>query len=301
MSSLFSTSSLPPPRQFTPSPDSLFSYIETLQTSSSTSNPNFGDFLDSGTGSHSLDWLVKLENEGCLKSWKAVTADTKMQNSVIAKLKSMKLDSVGQVLIGNWASTSETTANNPTTIISHNTGKLLPDSKFDAILADYLIGAVDGFSPYYQDLILPRLKTHLKPGGKIYVVGLNPIPDTFPGDGDIICEIRRLRDACILLAGHRCYREYPIEWIERHMEQIGFECESKRFPILWSKASTLRQVNVAKSKLPLMKGSVRQGMAKEIERIEKEVDRLFEGGNKKIQVGFDYVVAGTLLEDKMEE
>lgn len=81
----------------------------------------------------------------------------------------MKSDSVGQVLIGNWASTSETTTNNPTTLISHNTGKILPDSKFDAILADYLIGAVDGFSPYYQDLILPRLKTHLKPGGKIYV------------------------------------------------------------------------------------------------------------------------------------
>lgn len=26
---------------------------------------------------------------------------------------------------------------------------------------------------------------------------------------EIICKVRKIRDACILLAGHRCYREYP--------------------------------------------------------------------------------------------
>ena len=44
-----------------------------------------------------------------------------------------------------------------------------------------------------------------------------------------------------------------------------------------------------------MKGTCRGGMKAEIERIEKEVERIFKGG-KRIQVGFDYVVCGTLKE-----
>ncbi|GMH83187.1 hypothetical protein TrVE_jg3752 [Triparma verrucosa] len=309
MSSLLSTSSSRQFTPFTPSSDSLFAYIESLQIQSTVSSsedpedpgdpsqtkPDFGDFLDSGTGNHSLEWIVKLENEGCINSWKAVTADVKMQNAVASKLATLKPDSSGEIVLGNWASSESTTAAVPSTLISHNTGTLLPSSTYDVILADYLLGAVDGFSPYYQDQILPRLKTHLKPKGKIYIVGLNPIPDTFPGSGNIICEIRRLRDACILLAGHRCYREYPVEWVERHMRGIGFECVSRRFPILWSGESAMRQVNVAKSKLGLMKGTCRGGMKAEIERIEKEVERIFKGG-KRIQVGFDYVVCGTLKE-----
>jgi len=61
---------------------------------------------------------------------------------------------------------------------------------------------MDGFSPYYQDLIFSRLSQHLHPKhGRLYIVGLNPIPDKVDGDGQIICEVTKLRDACILLAG----------------------------------------------------------------------------------------------------
>jgi len=73
--------------------------------------------------------------------------------------------------------------------------------KFDTILADYLVGAIDGFSPYFQDQIFPCLATKLNSGGRIYVVGLNPIPDKVEGDADIFCRVTKLRDACILLAG----------------------------------------------------------------------------------------------------
>jgi len=34
----------------------------------------------------------------------------------------------------------------------------------------------------------------------------------------IMVETTRLRDACILLAGHRAYREYPMTWTERMLE-----------------------------------------------------------------------------------
>jgi hypothetical protein len=30
----------------------------------------------------------------------------------------------------------------------------------------------------------------------------------------------KIQDACILLAGHRCYREYPMEWIQQQILQL---------------------------------------------------------------------------------
>ena len=54
-----------------------------------------------------------------------------------------------------------------------------------------------------------RLKQHLNPGGRLYIVGMNPIADhsnACDGAGEIVTEVRRARDACILLAGHRPYR-----------------------------------------------------------------------------------------------
>ncbi len=47
---------------------------------------------------------------------------------------------------------------------------------YDVILADYLIGAVDGFSPYFQDIILDKLRHHLNPGGRVYIVVRLTIP-----------------------------------------------------------------------------------------------------------------------------
>lgn len=95
-----------------------------------------------------------------------------------------------ELLVGNWM--DENFVNNL--------------GKFDTILADYLIGAVDGFSPYEQDTIMDKLKEHLTPEGRLYFVGMQPIPDEFFPPTNIISEIRRARDACILLAGHRPYR-----------------------------------------------------------------------------------------------
>ena len=79
-------------------------------------------------------------------------------------------------------------------------------------MADYLIGAVDGFAPYTQDLVLERLRNYLAPGGRLYIVGMEPIPEHAMGPAEVITEVRRARDACIQLAGHRPYREYPLAW-----------------------------------------------------------------------------------------
>lgn len=57
-----------------------------------------------------------------------------------------------------------------------------------------------------SSFVLNRLKEHLTPNGRLYFIGMNPIPDEITPPGNIISEIRRARDACILLAGHRPYR-----------------------------------------------------------------------------------------------
>lgn len=44
--------------------------------------------------------------------------------------------------------------------------------------------------------------------------------------------IGRLRDACLLLAGERPYREYPADWVIYHLQQMGFEIvDLKHYPI----------------------------------------------------------------------
>ena len=174
--------------------------------------PKFGRTLDSGTGVHSMKWLVRLEESGCLTGWDGVTADESMRRTVQRQLEDIKVDSKGEIIIGNWASDEEGGTGDKVTgfkVRNGNHGYLVKDRLYDTILCDYLIGAVDGFSPYYQDLIIPRVKRHLRPGGRIYVVGLNPVPDKVEGKGNVVCEVRRARDAAILLAGEFEWRGGP--------------------------------------------------------------------------------------------
>lgn len=253
----------------------------------------------------------------------AVTADETMRRSVLETARKLKIEGSGDVVIGNWAAAEEDAddddegeEDDPS---SSSSGVVrieiegrrsdaasarsaaqrpppLPDGPhYDTILADYLVGAIDGFSPYFQDLLFPRLSRHLKPGGRMYVVGLNPIPDSMPDDdpADVFCRVTKLRDACILLAGHRCYREYPVDWIHRHLESAGLKVvETSRFPILYSHSTIVRQLNVARSKLPLFpsKGLASE-MGKAIDELERESKRATERSvTGRLKLGFDYVV-----------
>lgn len=46
---------------------------------------------------------------------------------------------------------------------------------FDVVIADYLVGSIDAFAPYFQDKIFERLKPHV--GKRLYVTGAEPLPD----------------------------------------------------------------------------------------------------------------------------
>jgi len=160
--------------------DILFQTVERLHAP----RP-WGRVLDAGTGVNSIKWMQTLN----ASAWTAITADQQMKNAIMADPAVLMRD-VDTLVVGNWMD-------------EHFCSTL---GSFDTILADYLIGAVDGFSPFAQDIIIKKLKNHLNPQGRLYIVGMQPIPDHAAGAAEIITEIRRARDACILLAGHRPYR-----------------------------------------------------------------------------------------------
>ncbi len=289
---------------------------------SPTDNACFGNFLDAGTGSHSLRWiasiihrerlLAKNASNGTsstssplvsLKSFTAITADESMRIRVSEEANALGIDS-SNIIIGNWnegVSVNNTSGNveltssssDATTKDGNNKTALLEGQTFDTILADYLVGAIDGFSPYFQDLIFHRLVHHLAPGGRMYIIGLQPIPDRAPGDANIFCKITKVRDACILLANHRCYREYPLDWIERHVARAGMEVVGRMtYPIRYTHETMVRQINVGRSKLKLFPStSMANEMGKVLDELEREslevTKRLADG---RITFGFDYVV-----------
>jgi hypothetical protein len=104
--------------------------------------------------------------------------------------------------------------------------------------------------------------------------------------------------AVLFFSGHRCYREYPLEWIERALVQSGYQViDSAKFPILYSQASIVRQLNVARSKLPYFKShSVAKAMSHHIDEVEERVRNiLLQQDGQRIKLGFDYVVIAELL------
>mmetsp|Transcript_18725 Transcript_18725/g.24722 ORF Transcript_18725/g.24722 Transcript_18725/m.24722 type:complete len:316 (-) Transcript_18725:79-1026(-) len=250
--------------------DCIFEDIQRMQLES---GKPWGHFLDAGTGVHSLKWICDLETD----SWTALTAAMPMAESLYREQQiTTKIRTQDDIVIGNWDDPA-----------------LLYGKQYNTVLADYLIGAMDGFSPFKQDLIFERLKPHIAPEGRLYVVGLEPIPEQAEGAADVICQVVRLRDSCIKLAGHRCYREYPLEWIERTLIKSGYKVvETKRLPILYSFENIKRQIDVASSKLPYFKNSaLREAMRGYIKEITNQVRKATNNvPGKKITLGFDYIV-----------
>jgi hypothetical protein len=254
--------------------DALFGSIEEQQ-----GERPFGSILDAGTGLHSLRWIASLPPKGMTK-FTAITADKTMQHNVQVEADALGMLDQGEILIGNWFDPI---------------APLELTEKYDTILADYLIGAMDGFSPYEQDKMLSKLVGLLKPSGRLYIVGLEPIPDTCPGDANIICKVRQVRDACILLAGHRCYREYPVEWIRRQIETLpDLELKhSSRFPIMYRHGTIVKQINVARTKIRLFDApELAESMGKVLDDLERQsLEATQRSPTGRLTLGFDYVVS----------
>jgi hypothetical protein len=244
--------------------DALFSTLQRFQGAAP-----WGSVLDAGTGDHSLRWLLSCNP----RRLDAITGDEARQRSMTARF-APELRPQDRLIAGNWTDPL-----------------LLHGEVYDQVLADYLLGAIDGFAPYFQDRLFARLRPHV--GQRLYVVGLAPYPE--PGDdpgGQLIWEIARLRDAAILLAGHRCYREYPLDWCIRHLESSGFRVEEAlAMPIVYRERFINGQLDVVLSKLPLLAdpGLAAALRAHVAELRQRALDRCARTGG--ISFGEDYVIA----------
>jgi len=160
----------------------------------------WGAVLDAGTGRASMRWLLSRPTE----RWTAVTGSANMAEMTRREIGE-RLRPQDRLVAGNWVDPD-----------------LLAGEQYDTVLADYLLGAIEGFAPYWQDRLFARLQPLVR--RRLYVIGLEPYVGHFPEDpvGKTITGIGRLRDACLLLGGERPYREYPMDWVLRHLDQAGF-------------------------------------------------------------------------------
>ena len=229
----------------------------------------WGSVLDAGTGRGSLSWLLGLETE----RWTAVTGAQSMADQLTQQLRG-RMRQQDRLLLGNWMDPD-----------------LLAAEQYDTVLADYLIGAIDGFAPYWQDRIFARLRPMV--GRRLYVIGLEPYVPYFPEDaaGRVVCEIGRLRDACLLLANERPYREYPMDWTLRQLRLAGFKpLDTQRFAIRYGERFVNSQLDMCDQRLLRLRDrSLALSLSEHVAQLRERALALAaaEGG---LRHGHDYVI-----------
>jgi len=204
-------------------PPGLFRRIEELQE-----DVPWGSFLDAGTGTNSIGWVASLLTD----RWTAVSGSEAHAIQVRDAAEPVRRPQ-DRIVVGNWADP-----------------KLLVGECYDTVLADYLLGAVEGFAPYFQSRLFTRLRPLVR--SRLYVVGLEPYIAVEPVDapGRLVWEIGRWRDACLLLAGERPYREYPAEWTVAHLEAAGFRIvAAHRYAIRYKERFVNSQIDMCVPRL----------------------------------------------------
>lgn len=98
----------------------IFQTIESLQ-----GELPWGSFLDAGTGRKSIEWVSALPTE----RWTAITASRSMANATSEAAGAARRPQ-DRILVANWME-------------EH----LLYGERFDTVLLDYFIGAIEGFAP----------------------------------------------------------------------------------------------------------------------------------------------------------
>lgn len=198
----------------------LLSYIAQLQ-----GETPFGRVLDAGTGPRSIGWLRTLETEAIT----AVTGDAMMKRQM-ERIAGDWQRPQDRLLVANWTDP-----------------KLLEDEQFDTVVADYLLGAIEGFAPYFQDSLFLRLRALT--AGRLYLTGVEPYVTARPAQeaGRLLWRIGRYRDACLLLLGKLPYREYPLGWVLAELRSAGFEpVASRKFPARYGANSVNGQIDLAR-------------------------------------------------------
>lgn len=179
-----------------------------------------GSVLDAGTGEHSLAWIASLRTE----RWTAVTVTPAFADGLRARIP---LRAADRIVVGNWGDDD-----------------FLGRETFDLVIAHHLLVAIEATAPFFQDLLFHRLRRHV--GRRLYVIEQEPVPAKLPGDAQIVADVARLRDACMLLAGERPYREYPLGWTVDSLGAAGFRVVRRALlPIIDTQVTNTVQLDAA--------------------------------------------------------
>lgn len=241
----------------------LFQFIAEVHEASP-----WGHVLDAGTGVNSAGWLASLPTA----SLTLVTAAPAHADQV---RRHTGLRACDRLLVGNWADPS-----------------FLAGESFDTVLADYLVGAVEGFAPYFQEALFGRLACATR--RRLYLVGVDPYiaaPPDAPA-GRLLWAIGRYRDAALLLAGEQPYREFPAEWAACQLARAGFRIiAGRRFPTRYKAGFVNSQIDMAQMRLlSLENAALAAALAEEGEALRRQALAHIarEGG---LVHGADYVIA----------
>ncbi|MGG4605216.1 class I SAM-dependent methyltransferase [Paenalcaligenes sp. Me131] len=248
----------------TPSIGLLYQKVTELQAQTP-----WGNVLDAGTGLGSMRWLQSIDSS----SWTAITGAEGMARQ-IRQSPIFHAREQDRLLVDNWMN-----------------AELLANEQFDTVLADYLLGAIEGFAPYWQDQLFPRLRQLAR--GNLYVIGLSPyVPyDADHDAGKLVTEIGRLRDACLLLADERPYREYPLEWVLRQLRHANFKpVDVQQFGIRYGANFVNGQLDMCAARTQRFKDrGLALAMSEHIADLRQRALNYVaqEGG---LRHGFDYVI-----------
>lgn len=247
----------------------LFDVIERLQ-----GEIPWGSVLDVGTGIQSARWISSLQTS----CWTAVSADTDhLEGTRVAVQSAMRADD--RFLLGNWADPA-----------------LLAGEVFDTVLAEYLLGAIEGFAPYFQYNLFARLRPMI--GRRLYVIGVDPyvVGRSDSPAGEIVQTVGRFRDACALHASVIPYREYPAEWVVERLEQAKLRIIfARRFPNTYNMSWVDRQLADARTLIERVTDrGLSSALARRMATLRTEASAVAEreGG---LAYGHEYLVAAEAI------
>ena len=227
----------------------------------------WGRVLDAGTGRSSLEWLLELPSE----SWTAVTAEAG-RAGILRERYQTRFRPQDRLLVGNWRDPD-----------------FLGEESFTEVLADYLLGSVERYAPYFQVDMLARLARVTT--SRLYLVGLEPYRPGEGGELDLIWEIARFRQACHLLAGHPSHREYPLEWTLARLAELRFEVEEvQRFAILYGEELVEGELDGLDQILERLPSStLRWALRRQLRQLRSQGRRRLKSG-RTLPGGFDYLI-----------